>query len=97
MYKLKRNQRRAIYVLYKLNFDLIVSISDLMRSLGWPKFRYILIHRLFCITYKAIHREFTEYIAQYIIIQSYRIYPVGCVISRSWCNSLHLWPTMNQL
>ena len=80
MYKLERIQRRVIYVLYKLNFYLIVSISDLMRSLGWLKFRYILIHRLFCITYKAIHREFTEYLAQYSIIQSYRIYPVGCAI-----------------
>ena len=34
MYKLERIQRRAIRVLYKLNFASIISISDLMRSLG---------------------------------------------------------------
>ena len=33
-YKLERIQHRAIRVLYKLNFASIVSISDLMRSLG---------------------------------------------------------------
>ena len=37
MYKLEPIQRRAIRVLYKLNFASIVSISDLMRSLGWLK------------------------------------------------------------
>ena len=50
MYKLDRIQRRAIRVLYKLNFASIVSISDLMKSLGWLKFRYIYIHKLLCIT-----------------------------------------------
>ena len=70
MYKLERIQRRAIRVLYKLNFASIVSISDLMRSLGWLKFRYICINRLLCITHKAIHRGFPEYIAQSITIQS---------------------------
>ena len=44
MYKLERIQRRAIRVLYKLKFASIVSISDLMRSLCWLKFRYICIH-----------------------------------------------------
>ena len=63
-------QRRAIRVLYELNFASIFSISDLMRSLGWFKFRYICIHRLLCITYKAIHLGFPEYLAQSIIIQS---------------------------
>ena len=58
MYKLERIQRRAIRVLYKLNFASIVSISDLMRSLAWLKFRYICIHRLLCITHKAIHCGF---------------------------------------
>ena len=29
-----------------------------MRSLGWLKFRYICIHRILCITHKAIHRGF---------------------------------------
>ena len=72
MYKLERIQRRAIRVLYKLNFASIVSISDLRRSLGWLKFRYICIHRLLCITHKAvdIHRGFPEYLAQSITIQS---------------------------
>ena len=37
MYKLERIQCRAIRVLYKLNCASIVSISDLMRSLGWLK------------------------------------------------------------
>ena len=70
MYKLERIQRRVIRVLYKLNFASIVYISDLMRSLGWLKFRYICIHRLLCITHKAIHRGFPEYLAQSITIQS---------------------------
>ena len=70
MYKLERIQRRAIRVLYKLNFASIVSIYDLMRSLGWLKFRYMCIHRLLCITHKAIHRGFPEYLAQSITIQS---------------------------
>ena len=70
MYKLERIQRRDIRLLYKLNFASIVSISDLMRSFGWLKFRYICIHRLLCITHKAIHRGLPEYLAQSIIIQS---------------------------
>ena len=41
-----------------------------MRSLGWIKFRYICIHRLLCITHKAIHRGFPEYLAQPITMQS---------------------------
>ena len=60
----------VLYV-YKLNFTSIVSISDLMRSLGWvTNFRYICIHRLLCITHNAIHCGFPEYLAQSIIIQS---------------------------
>ena len=47
MYKRERIQRRVIRVLYKLNFASIVSISDLMRSLGWLKFIYICIYRLY--------------------------------------------------
>ena len=35
MYNLERIQRRAIRVLYKLNFASIVYITALMRSLGW--------------------------------------------------------------
>ena len=70
MYKLECIQRRAIRVLYKLNFTSIVSISDLMRSLCWIKFRYMCIHRLLCITHNAIHRGCPEYLAQSITIQS---------------------------
>ena len=75
MYKLERIQGRAIRVLYKLKFASIVSISDLMRSLVWLKFRYICIHigyRLLCITHKAMHRGFPaySYLAQSINIQS---------------------------
>ena len=70
MYKLERIQRRAIRVLYKLKVASIVSISDLMRSLGWLKFIYMCIHRLLCITHKVIQRGFPEYLAQSITIQS---------------------------
>ena len=70
MYKLERIQRSAIHVLYKLNFTSIISISDLIRSLGCLKFRYICIHRLLCITHTAKHRGFPEYLAKSIIIQS---------------------------
>ena len=49
MYNIKRIQRRAIRVLYKLNYNSIVSISALMRSLGWLKFRYICKPRILCI------------------------------------------------
>ena len=70
MYKLERIQQHSIRGLYKLNFPLIVSISALMRSLGWLKFSYIYIHRLLCITHKAIYRGFPEHLAQSIIIQS---------------------------
>ena len=57
IYKLERIKCRPIRVLYKLNFASIVYIYiyDLMRSLGWLKFRYIYIHRLLCITHKAIY------------------------------------------
>ena len=41
-----------------------------MISLGCLKFRYMCIHMLLCITHKAIHRGFPEYLAQSITIQS---------------------------
>ena len=53
-----------------------------MRSLGWLKFRYICINRLLCITYKAIHRRFPEYLAQSITIQSSNIYSRKCHIMK---------------
>ena len=52
---LKMIQRRVIRTLYKLKFSSIVSISTLMRSLGWLKFRYICRYRLLFITHKVIH------------------------------------------
>ena len=58
MYTRERIQSRAICILYKLNIASIVSISDLMRSLNWLKFRYICIHSQLCITHNAIHRGF---------------------------------------
>ena len=73
VYKRERIHRRVIRVLYKLNFASIVSISALMRSLDWFKFRYICKNRLMCITNEAIYRGFPEYLAQSIIIQSYNI------------------------
>ena len=71
MYTLERIQCRVIRVIYKLNFDSIVYISDLLRSIGWLKFRYICKHSLLFIIHKAIHLGFPEYLAQFIIIQSY--------------------------
>ena len=50
MYKHERIQRCAICVLYKLKYASMVSIPDVMRSLGWLKFRYICKHRLLFIT-----------------------------------------------
>ena len=87
MYKLERIQRRAIgiiylHVLYKLNFDSIVYISAIMRSLGWLKFIYICIHRLLYITHKAIHRGFPKYLAQSITIQSSNISSRKCHIMK---------------
>ena len=41
-----------------------------MRSLGWLNFRYICIYRLLYITHKAIHRLFSEYLAQSITFHS---------------------------
>ena len=60
MCKLERIQSYPIRILYKLNCASIVAISNLMRLLGWFKLRYICIHRVLCITYKAIHRGFPE-------------------------------------
>ena len=69
MYKLERIQCRNIRVLYKLNYASIVSISALMRSLGWLKFRYICIYRLLFIAHNSIHCGFSEYLAQSMTIQ----------------------------
>ena len=66
MLKLEKIQRRAIRTLYKLKFSSIVSISTLMRSLGWLKFRYLCRYRLLCITHKVIHLRSPEYLADLI-------------------------------
>ena len=90
MYKLERIQRRAIRVLYKLNFASIVYLSDLMRLLVWLKFRYICIYRLLYITHKAIHRGFPEYLAQSITIQSSNISCRKCHIMKLVQRSISL-------
>ena len=61
MYKLDGIQRRDTRVLYKLNYASIVSISASITIC----YCYTL-----CITYKDIHLGFSEYLVQYIIIQS---------------------------
>ena len=66
MLKLEMIPRRATRTLYKLKFSSIVSISTLMRSLGWLKFRYLCRYRLLCITHKVIHLRSPEYLADLI-------------------------------
>ena len=70
MLKLEKIQRRAIRTLYKLKFSSIVSISTLMRSLSWLKFRYLCRYRLLCITHKVIHLRYPEYLADFISINT---------------------------
>ena len=70
MNKLERIQRRSIRILYKLKCASIVSITVLIRSIGWLKFRYICKYRILCITPKVIYLRFHEHLAQSIIIQS---------------------------
>ena len=67
MYKLERIQRRAIRVLYKLNLASIVSISDLMISLGWLKFRYIFIHR-YCVLHIIMCKALRLYTVDFLNI-----------------------------
>ena len=67
-----------------------------MRSLGWIKFRYICIYRLFCITNKVILRGSTEYLAKSIIILSSNRSSRKCHVIR-WFNTLYRWHTLNQL
>ena len=63
-----------------------------MISLGWlkGKFRYICKHRLLCITHEAIHCGFPEYLAQYVIIQSYNISSRTCYIMKFVQHSTYL-------
>ena len=69
MLKLEMIQRRAIHTLYKLKLSSIVSISTLMRSFGWLKFRYLCRYRLLSITHKVIHLRSPDYLADLICIQ----------------------------
>ena len=66
MLKLEMIQRRSIRTLYKLKFSSIVSISTLMRSLGW----YLCRYRLLYITHKVIHLRSSEYLANMISIKT---------------------------
>ena len=70
MLKLEKIQRRAIRTLYKLKLSSIVTISTLMRSLSWLKFRYLCRYRLLCITHKVIYLRSPEYLADLISIQT---------------------------
>ena len=70
MLKLEKIQRRAIRTLYKLKFSSIVSISALMRSLGWLKFRYLCRYILLCNIHKVIHLRFPEYLEDLINMQT---------------------------
>ena len=80
MYKSERIQRRTLCVLYILHFASIVSISDLMRSLGCIKFRYICIYRLLCITYRLYTVDFLN-IELNILLFRVRTDPVGSATS----------------
>ena len=60
MYKLERIQRRAMCVLYKLNFASIVSISALMRSLGLSVDIFVYIG--YCALFIKMHLGFPEYL-----------------------------------
>ena len=70
MLKLEMMQQRAIRTLYKLKLSSIVSISTLMRSLGWLKFRYLCRYRLLCITLKVIYLRSPECLTDMISIQT---------------------------
>ena len=63
-------QRRSIRTLYIRKFSSIVSISTLMRSLSWLKFRYLCRYRLLFITHKVIDLRSPEYLADLISIQT---------------------------
>ena len=64
-----------------------------MRSLGWLKFRYMCIHMLLCITHKAKHSGFPEYLAKSITIQSSNRSSRKCHIMKL----VKRWHSLNQL
>ena len=69
--KLEMIHRRAMRTLYKLKLCSIVSISTIIRSLGWLKFRYLCRYRPLCITHKVIYHRSPEYLADMINIQTF--------------------------
>ena len=70
LHRLETIQRRAVRILYKLKRRTMVSISSLMRSLGWLKFWLVCKFRLLCITHRAIYRVSPKYLANSITISS---------------------------
>ena len=96
MLKLEKIQRRAIRTLYKLKFSSIVSISTLMRSLGWLKFRYLCRYRLLCITHKVIHLRSPEYLADLISMHTLSRASRKCHTMKMWNARLSLL-TLNLL
>ena len=91
MLKLEMIQRSSIRTLYKLKFSSIVSISALVRSLGWLKFRYLCRYILLCITHKVIHLRSPEYLADLISIKTISR------ASRKLCNARLSLPILNLL
>ena len=70
LYRLETIQRRALRILYKLKRRTMVSVSSLMYSLGWLKFRLVCKFRLFFITYRDIYRASPNYLANIITIRT---------------------------
>ena len=66
LHRLETIQSRAVRILYKLKRRTMVSVSYLMHSLGWLKFRLVCKFRLLCITHRAIYRASLKYIANVI-------------------------------
>ena len=78
LHRLETIQRRAVRILYKLNRRTMVSISSLMHSLGWLKFRLVCKYRLLCITHRAIYQARPKYLANVITMRTdYRPRCVG--------------------
>ena len=70
-----------IRILYKLKRRTMVSVSSLMHSLGWLKFRLFCKFRLLCITHRSIYRASPKYLAIMITIRTdYRPRRVGLTI-----------------
>ena len=78
LHRLETIQRRAVRILYKRKRRTMVSVSSLMHSLGWLKFRLVCKFRLLCITHRAIYRVNPRYLANIITIRTdYRPRRIG--------------------